>query len=98
MRIANIPVRFVLGAGGLFRVQRTQTTTEFAEFVPDCDLGAGRCEVTYTQEKSTDTDYRVLPNLRFEIDLGGLAFSYIATFDTDDIRATTHSLGVGVVL
>ena len=95
-RLAGVPVRLVLGAGALFRVARTDTTDEFAEFVdPACDPSMGRCQVAYSTEVTENVEYRVLPNLRAEIGLGGLALSYTATLDVDNIEDTTHSLGIG---
>ncbi|MEM6958131.1 MAG: hypothetical protein AAF645_20785, partial [Myxococcota bacterium] len=95
-RLANVPLRIVVGAGALFRIERISTTTTFASFAPGCDPASERCSVTFDDERSEDTDYRVLPNLRLELNVGGLALSYSATLEVErEIEDTTHSLGLG---
>ena len=90
------PSRLVLALGATFRYQRTVTTTTTADF-GGCDLSAGPCPVVFARSQTTDTQYRVLPMGRVEIDLGAMALSYVVHLDIDDVANTTHSVGIGLV-
>lgn len=90
------PARLVLALGATFRYQRTVTTTTLADF-GGCDVGAGPCPVVFTREQTTDSQYRVLPMGRIELDMGAMALSYVVHLDIDDVANTTHSVGIGLV-
>lgn len=90
------PSRLVLALGATFRYQRTVTTTTTADF-GGCDVSAGPCPITFARTETTDSQYRVLPMGRLEIDMGAMALSYVVHLDIDDVANTTHSVGIGLV-
>lgn len=90
------PSRLVLALGATFRYQRTVTTTTTADF-GGCDVSAGPCPVTFARSQTTDSEYRVLPMGRVEIDMGAMALSYVIHLDIDNVENSTHSVGIGLV-
>jgi hypothetical protein len=91
-------VRLALGLGALYRAERTRLTENFAELEPGCDPTSERCGITYSRERDTTTDHRVLPHARVELNLGGLMFAYTTALDLDELADTTHTLTIGVAL
>ncbi|MBX3246605.1 MAG: hypothetical protein KF901_05425 [Myxococcales bacterium] len=96
-RAFNIPMRFVLGAGAVFRAQERRVTETFAQLEPGCDATMESCAIDIVEQTTTTHRYRVLPSARVELNLGGLALSYTVALDYDEWRASTHSLGVGFI-